>query len=121
MARFYGYVIGNRGEATRMGSKDSGYIAWAQNMRSQVRVDFWAGVNDRDLVDIAIKPSTQSYKGGYITLLRAADIDALLDAAGVDPQTQKHLNAAKQSLEKADAAARKFNEKIDKLKEKAHA
>ena len=104
-----------------MGSKDSGFRAWAQNMRSQVCIDFW-GNNERDLVDVVVKPSTQSYSSGYIRLLQNADIDALLSAsAAADAQTQRHLNAARQSLEKADAAARKFQAKADKLKEKARA
>ena len=30
MAQFYGHVQGNRGDATRMGSKDSGFSASAQ-------------------------------------------------------------------------------------------
>lgn len=106
-----------------MGSKDSGYRAWAQNMQSRVIIDLWHNKHfGRDFVDVEIDSSTMNYGApGRIRLLQNADIDALLMACEADPATQKHLNAAKQALKKADEAAIKFQAKADKLKEKAHA
>ena len=50
MAHFYGFIEGQAGSATRMGSKRSGYRAWAQNSTSRVAVDFqYAESRERDL------------------------------------------------------------------------
>lgn len=38
MAEFYGRIQGNRGEATRMGSKDSGFVASCQSWVGSVVV-----------------------------------------------------------------------------------
>ena len=38
MSHFYGYIQGNRGEATRGGSKQSGYVATAASWEGAVRV-----------------------------------------------------------------------------------
>lgn len=38
MSHFYGIISGNRGEATRGGSKDSGYRATAASWQGSVRV-----------------------------------------------------------------------------------
>jgi hypothetical protein len=124
MAHFYGLRQGSRGEATRMGlgSKDSGYLAWAQNGTSQVRVQFFFNeFAQRDLVDITLGPSTISYGSGRITLAHDLDVDALRGANHIDAATTKHLNAAIQSLEKANVAAQNFQKKVDKQKEKARA
>ncbi len=41
MSHFYGMVQGNRGKATRGGSKKSGYHAQAKGWRGQVDVRLW--------------------------------------------------------------------------------
>lgn len=114
---------GSRGEASHAGTKNSGFRAWAQNMQSRVVVDLWHNEHfGRDFVDVEVDSSTMNYGApGRIRLLQSADINALLLACEADPSTKKHLNAARQSLEKADEAARKFQKKADKLKEKARA
>lgn len=40
MATFYGGVSGNRGDATRQGSKDSGMRVYAQSYDSRITVDY---------------------------------------------------------------------------------
>lgn len=40
MATFYGGAWGNRGEATRMGSKDSGMRVYAQSYDSRISVNY---------------------------------------------------------------------------------
>lgn len=42
MSRFYGNIWGNRGEATRMGSTDSGFSASCRSWRGSVTVCMWA-------------------------------------------------------------------------------
>lgn len=41
MAHFYGKIQGNRGEATRMGSRGSGFRAVAASWDGSVRTDLW--------------------------------------------------------------------------------
>ena len=41
MAHFYGEIQGNRGGATRMGSKDSGFRAHIRGWHVGVRVQCW--------------------------------------------------------------------------------
>jgi len=41
MSHFYGIITGNRGHATRGGSKASGYKATAATWKGAINVDFW--------------------------------------------------------------------------------
>ena len=50
MSHFYGYIHGNRGEATRCGTKDSGYTAWAQGWEGRISISLW--YNETDDVDM---------------------------------------------------------------------
>ena len=49
MARFYGSIQGNRGNATRMGTPNSGFTAWAAGWQGRVVIE----IDDRDGVDWA--------------------------------------------------------------------
>ena len=40
MATFYGGISGNRGDATRQGSKDSGMQVYAQSYDSRITVNY---------------------------------------------------------------------------------
>lgn len=121
MARFYGLVQGARGEATRMGSKGSGFEAWAQNCRSRVRTTIRArSIDDVDLFDVDLSASTQSYSPGSLRLLSNCDLDALLTALGdMDPTTVRQINSAVQSLQKAQDSAQKHKAKRERLAARA--
>ena len=51
MSHFYGYVRGSRGDATRGGSKNSGYVATAASWQGSVRV--WLSHDEETGQDIA--------------------------------------------------------------------
>lgn len=48
MAHFYGFIHGSRGEATRMGSKGSGFRAWAQTWISRITISLRCDETDDD-------------------------------------------------------------------------
>ena len=48
MSHFYGIVQGNRGEATRGGSKNSGYSAVAASWEGAVKVNLWFNAEQGD-------------------------------------------------------------------------
>ena len=53
MAHFYGTLQGNRGEATRMGSKASGLTTYAASWKGAVRVTVY--IHDgKDWVDVSL-------------------------------------------------------------------
>ena len=54
MSRFYGEVVGNRGPATRGGSKDSGIRGHIRGWSSGGEVRCYVNDKDQDVVDIYI-------------------------------------------------------------------
>ena len=52
MSAFYGMIQGNRGAATRSGSKASGYTSSCQSWDGSVRTDMW--YNDKDELMVCI-------------------------------------------------------------------
>lgn len=120
MAHFYGGLQGNRGEANRCGTKQSGISVWAQSWRARVEVELYSR-NDGfvgTLADISIRPGPASRVLQYFELGRRLNVEALLEANEWDETTRKHLNAARQSLQKANEAAEKGRAKAAKLTDK---
>lgn len=112
MAHFYGFIEGQAGEATRMGSKRSGYRAWAQNTTARVQAIFHHNPHtERDEVDVTIDASTQNYGGsGRIHLAHRVDIDALFNAsAAQDHRTMVQLKKASDAIQKANEYAIAFS------------
>ena len=57
MSHFYGIVQGNRGEATRCGSKDSGVTTHAASWNGAVRVDVFVDQDTgQDVARVALVP-----------------------------------------------------------------
>ena len=54
MAQFMGYVKGQRGEATRLGSKNSGLVVRANGWDSGVRVTAFVDSEGRDVFSIHV-------------------------------------------------------------------
>lgn len=52
MAHFYGNIQGNRGEATRMGTKDSGIEGHIRGWTNGCRVNCYVDINGNDVVEI---------------------------------------------------------------------
>lgn len=111
-SQFYGLIQGQAGEATRKGSKRSGYRAWAQNGTGRIAIDLWhSDADDVDYADITIDSSTINY--GWTHAIRLAggiDLSALANHSG-DPQIQRHLDRARKAINQASARATKLAEK----------
>ena len=55
MSHFYGILVGNRGEATRCGSKESGVRTATASWEGSVRVIAWYDAeNDVDMVSVSL-------------------------------------------------------------------
>ena len=67
MAQFMGYVKGQRGEATRLGSKNSGLVVRANGWESGIKVEATVDIEGRDVFWVEITGG--SNKGKSATLL----------------------------------------------------
>lgn len=61
MSAFYGMVRGNRGEATRGGSKISGYKASCQSWDGSVITNMWYNDKDELRVEISLSSGSSCY------------------------------------------------------------
>jgi hypothetical protein len=108
MAHFYGFIQGNRGDATRMGSKESGFTAWAQGWGSRIAANF--GVNyhtDVDEASVTIGTGPSNYSGGALRL-DFPDIDAVVTALGTgDPKINRIRERIYAEIDKLNAEAPK--------------
>lgn len=95
MAHFYGWIQGNRGEATRMGSKDSGIDAWVQGWNSRIS----AGVEydsrtGKDVGGVRFGTGPSNYNGGALAI-NFHNLDDVINALNSgDPK----INALRQKI-----------------------
>jgi hypothetical protein len=84
MARFIGYVEGNRGEASRLGTPSSGIRAQAQGWNSGVTVHGYVDQLGRDCFAVTITGGSNG-NGGTRELARIVDgtIVSLIDDLNV--------------------------------------
>jgi hypothetical protein len=87
MARFYGGVEGNRGPATRQGSRESGISVYAQSYDSRITVDY---------NEVRFDESTRAHitlGGGWTTYYRGfmVSFDPDLVSAGLDTGDDKMM------------------------------
>ena len=54
MATFMGGVQSNRGEATRLGSKESGIDCWVKSWQTQCSLSMRKDKEERDLIDLNV-------------------------------------------------------------------
>ena len=73
MSHFYGTLEGNRGEATRCGTKSSGLITEAAGWQGAIRVTVYH-TDDRDMFRVELIP-WQGSAGKHVTLA-AGELDA---------------------------------------------
>ena len=71
MSHFYGIVRGNRGEASRGGSKVSGYTATAASWSGSIRVDL---THNRETGEDSFTVTQQPWQGSGISELLAEGI-----------------------------------------------
>ena len=101
MAHFYGRLQGNRGEATRCGSKDSGIHTTAESWTSVVRVRMG---EDRGDQGVHARISVEGkYSGTALTLI--LDTDLIADHRN-DPRVQGAIHAMAVAADALNAAAR---------------
>lgn len=65
MAKYYGTVRGNRGEATKCGSAESGIRAAAQSYDGSVIIRIWDGGDGKDRIDLSIGEGSTTYGRTY--------------------------------------------------------
>lgn len=63
MSHFYGEISGNRGEASRCGSKDSGMDGWVRGWDIGCRARCWVGADGVDRVTIEVTGGSGSTYG----------------------------------------------------------
>lgn len=86
MARFIGYVEGNRGEASRLGSADSGIRAQAQGWNVGVKV-YGMDANGRDEFRVyATNGSTGGAPDTFIGVVRLNEAGRPTFESGDDPR-----------------------------------
>ena len=61
MSKFYGMIQGNRGVATRGGSKNSGYMASCQSYDGSVITRMWYDDNDKLVVSLEVSDGSHSF------------------------------------------------------------
>lgn len=75
MAQFYGTLQGQRGEATRLGSKASGLTTTAAGWKGAIKVNIWHDEeHDQDQFEVRLTP--WSYSGGEEKVLAQGVLDA---------------------------------------------
>lgn len=89
MAHFYGGITGSRGPATRQGTKESGFSAYAQGWGSRLTVGFhYNATADQDDAAIMIGGGPSSHAGSRS--IHLPDIDSIVTALDSgDPKIQK--------------------------------
>lgn len=82
MAHFYGRIAGARGEATRCGTKASGYRAEAASWEGKVTVSLWHRDDGQDWATVRLEPhhGNGTYRLLYDGPVSGADIPALVGA-----------------------------------------
>jgi len=111
MADFYGLVIGNRGEATRSGSRNSGFKSTCQSYDGSVITRMWYD-NENQLkisleVDNGSKPyGDEVFRGTYAELVEMAGIWKELKSGKAS--ITRHRTKSNREL-KLERAFRKLN------------
>lgn len=107
MARFYGWVQGARGEATRQGHSGSGLGVWAQTSRSRITVNYGTTYGDPDRNEARIILGagwTSGYRSFGVTI-HPDEIIKALDSG--DPQCSRIWQRIVAEFERLDEEAPK--------------
>lgn len=87
MAHFYASISGNRGEATRMGSKASGITGHIRGWDSGVRVNGRVDDEGRDVFDVYATGGSRGVKSDQFIATITGDELKVTGAADIDPLT----------------------------------
>ena len=77
MSHFYGTIQGNRGEATRCGTKNSGINVYAAGWAGCIHTTLYLGSDGLDYFRVWLEPWSSS--GGYTRLLAEGELCAQKD------------------------------------------
>jgi hypothetical protein len=109
MAEFYGGVEGNRGPATRMGSRSSGFRAYAQSNNSRITVDYGhhtpQGEEGRTIAHFTIGGGWSTYYRGGTISFHPDEVAEALDTR--DPKILAIWKRIENEFNKLDAEAPK--------------
>lgn len=76
MSQFYGTLQGNRGEATRCGTANSGIVTYAAGWKGAICVNV-SEVDGEDMFTVSLVP--WSYSGGCSKVLAQGKLDSNID------------------------------------------
>lgn len=118
MSHFYSGISGNRGPATRAGTKSSGVSAYVQSWTGRIESTMYHDEHGRDMGGVTFKAGP-SGRGRSIPITDGPiDVTALTEAVVFDAETARHLRQARASIQRANAAAVKACARRDKLSRK---
>ncbi len=105
MAHFYGWIQGNRGDCSRMGSKESGFSAWAQSWVSRISIGLSCDSrdDDRTVATIAIGGGGST---GYMTRSITFHSDEVAQALDTrDPKMERIWERIRTDFDRLDKEA----------------
>lgn len=119
MSIYYGFIQGNRGEATRMGSKDSGFIAWAQSHDARITVNIDRSMSDdKDAADIVFGAGHSTSYGSRRLEIR--DLSAFVAALDTnDPKIMAAWKRVTDNIMRIDREAKTAIQRKQKRDERA--
>jgi hypothetical protein len=119
MARFYGGVEGNRGPATRQGSKESGITAYAQSYDSRITVEYReARISDETVANVTLGGGWMTYYNDR-RLTFCPDIVAKALASG-DERIEAIWSRIQNEFHKLDLESKRVVQRQNGWKIKAH-
>lgn len=119
MSYFYSGISGNRGPATRAGTKASGVSAYVQSWTGRIESHMYHDdLTGKDCARVLLM-SGPNGAGRVTDLTDTIDVTALTEAVVFDAETARHLRQARASIQRANAAAVKACARRDKLSGKA--
>lgn len=118
MAHFYGAIQGQAGEATRMGSKDSGIDAYVQSYYSRVAVSLMhrRGEDDNDIAHITIEGGPSTSYGRRTLSFNPNAVAEALDTR--DPRIMRIWARIEAEFGKLDVEAPKAIARVEKARKK---
>jgi hypothetical protein len=116
MSHFYSEISGNRGPATRAGTKSSGVSAYVQSWTGRIESRMYCDELDgQDRGYVVLTSGPKGFFAASIDLTGEINVSDIAQASVFDPETAKHLRQARASIQRANAAAIKACARRDKL------
>ena len=110
MATFYGGVSGNRGEATRQGSKESGLRVYAQSYNSRVTVNYGLDRDDEAMAHVTLGGGWTTYHRDHTLTFNP---DVLAEALDIGDDKMNDM------WDRVEALFKRMNEEAPKALKRA--